>query len=718
MAAELSGETAGESSDQDDPDPDPDDDPRLSKIRNIGIAAHIDAGKTTTTERILYYTGKTHKMGEVDDGTTATDFDAQEQDRGITIFSAAVTFPWRGHTVNLIDTPGHVDFTAEVERSLRVLDGAIIVFDAKEGVEAQSETVWRQANRYAVPCICLVNKMDKIGADFAMSVESIEKRLGVRPVAVQLPIGAEGTFGGLIDLVRMKACRFLGDRGMTVKEEEIPADLLDEARMWRHELEEKVAETDDALMEKYLEEQPLEEEEIRRALRQATLQRTLYPVFCGSALKYIGVQRLLDGAVDYLPSPLDRPAIRGAKSKEDHTAVERHPRKSDPLAALIFKIVADKPLDLHYLRVYSGVLKSSSRVFNSNNGKKENVSRMFRMFAKRREQVDSALPGDIVACLGLKAAVTGDTLCDVRAPIVLERIEFPNPVITVSVEPKNIRDRENLAEALRKLARQDPTFQQGYNKETGQTVISGMGELHLEVLTHKLGKDLGVAVNVGRPLVAYRETITRAGQAEGRFIRQTGTQGQYAVVKLQVEPIQSGTDRQGFEFVDATSSGQLSEEYVSAVERGVRDGLQVGVLAGYETLDVRATLLGGQEHERDSSEVAFETAAKVALEAALKQAGPVMLEPVMKLEISVPDAYFGPVSGDLGARRGLIQDTELRSQYRIIHAQVPLAEMFQYATVLRTLTQGRASHSMEPFAYQPMPAGLQKELLRRHGYIE
>ncbi len=690
----------------------------LLKVRNIGIAAHIDAGKTTTTERVLFYANKTHKLGEVDDGTTVTDFDEQEQERGITIFSAAVTLAWREHTLNLIDTPGHVDFTAEVERSLRVLDGAVVVFDAKEGVEAQSETVWRQARKYNVPCLCFINKMDKIGADFSRSVASIEKRLGATPAVVTIPIGAENTFSGVVDLLSMKACRFLGEDGAVVREEDIPPDLVEDARRWRLRLEERVAETDDALMEKYYEEQPITAEEIRRALRKATLTRRLYPVFAGSALRCVGVQKVLDGVVDYLPSPLDRGAVQGVRSPQDHTAVTRRPKRDEPMSALVFKIVADKPLDLYYLRVYSGVLKSSTRVFNANTGVKENLSRMFRMFAKRREPINEAVPGDIVACLGLKEAVTGDTLCDPRDPVVYERIEFPTPVMSVAVEPQSTKDREALAEALAKLARQDPTFRQGFNPETGQTIISGMGELHLEVLTYKLAKDLKVPVNVGKPLVAYRETITQPAEAEGSFIRQTATQSQYAVVKLRLEPLPRLENSRPFEFADLTGGTAIRRAYVDAVERGVRDAMQVGVLGGYEMLNIRALLIDGKEHPSDSSEVAFESAARLAFEEAVKKAGPTLLEPVMKLEVSVPNEYFGAVSGDLGMRRGLIQDTEMREDYRVIFATVPLAEMSQYATKLRTLTQGRASWSMEPLAYEPMPPALQRELLRRHGYLE
>jgi elongation factor G len=690
----------------------------LSKVRNIGIAAHIDAGKTTTTERVLFYAGRTHKVGEVDDGTTTTDFDEQEQQRGITIFSAAVTLPWKDHHINLIDTPGHVDFTAEVERSLRVLDGAVVVFDAKEGVEAQSETVWRQAMKYRVPCLCFLNKMDKIGADFFEPLTSIEKRLESHPVAIQIPIGAEGTFEGLIDLVTMKAYHFTGDHGIHVVASEVPSGLAAEAKKWRHTLEEKVAELDDALMHKYLEEQPLEAVEIRRVLRQATIAGRLNPVFCGSSLKNMGVQKLLDAVVDYLPSPLERPPVDGFKSLTDHTAVHRHPKRDEPMAALVFKIVAEKPLDLYYLRVYSGVLKSGTRAFNSNTGEKENISRMFRMFAKRREQIDEAGPGDIVACVGLKDALTGHTLCDAKQPIVLEKIEFPTPVISVSVEPKNSKDKETLVDTLGKMSRQDPTFRYHFNEETGQMLISGMGELHLEVLVYKLEKDFRVPINVGKPLVAYREAITQSSEAEGRFIRQTGGRGQYAVVTLRVEPFKPVKGAEPFQFTDMIHGGAIKLEYIRAVERGVRDCLPMGVLAGYELLNVRVTLLEGKDHPVDSSDLAFENAGRIAFEEACKNAGPVMLEPIMKLMVSVPEDYFGVVTGDINARRGLIQDTEMRKNQRVIHAHVPLAELFQYSTHIRTLTQGRASWSMEPYSYAPMPPALQRELLRKHGYLD
>ncbi|MEK6644645.1 MAG: elongation factor G [Planctomycetota bacterium] len=688
----------------------------LSRVRNIGIAAHIDAGKTTTTERVLFYAGRTHKVGEVDDGTTTTDFDEQEQQRGITIFSAAVTLPWKDHQINLIDTPGHVDFTAEVERSLRVLDGAVVVFDSKEGVEAQSETVWRQAMKYHVPCLCFLNKMDKIGADFYESLLSIEKRLESHPVAIQLPIGAEGTFEGLIDLVTMKAYRFAGDHGVHVEEYEIPPAMVADAKQWRHTLEEKVAELDDELMHKYLEEQPLTECEIKRVLRQATITGRMNPVICGSSLKNIGVQKMIDAVVDYLPSPLERPPIDGVRSLKDLTVVHRKPRRDEPFSALVFKIVAEKPLDLYYIRVYSGVMKSSMRSYNSNTGEKENISRMFRMFAKRREQLDEAGPGEIVACVGLKDALTGHTLCDAKDQVVLERIEFPTPVISVSVEPKNSKDKETLIETLGKMARQDPTFRHSFNAETGQTIISGMGELHLEVLIYKLDKDFRVPVIVGKPLVAYREAITQRAEAEGRFIRQTGGHGQYAVVRLRVEPFKPAKGEEAFSFSNEIKGGALRAEFVHAVERGAKECLSMGVLAGYELLNVHVTLLEGKEHPVDSSDMAFENAARMAFEEACKHAGPVMLEPIMKLVVTVPDDYFGIVSGDLSARRGLIQDTEMRKNHRAITAHVPLSEMFQYSTHVRTLTQGRANWAMEPHSYAAMPLNLQKELLRKHGY--
>ncbi len=703
--------------------------PPLTRVRNIGVAAHIDAGKTTTTERILYYTGRTHRMGEVDDGTTTTDFDEQEQNRGITIFSAAVTCPWHDYTINLIDTPGHVDFTAEVERCLRVLDGAIVVFDAKEGVEAQSETVWRQARKYHVPAILFINKMDKIGADFFASLKSIEKRLSAHPIPVQIPIGADDTFEGLVDLMTMRAYHFIGDDGAKIDEGDIPAALADEAAFWRHHLEEKVAELDDHLMEKYLEGVPLTPEEMRPVLRRATVASRVQPVFCGSSLKHIGVQRLLDGVVDYLPSPLDRPPVRGVRSLTDAHEMTRKPSDKEPFSALVFKIVAEKPLDLFYLRIYSGTLRGNSRVYNAHTGKKENLSKLYRMFAKRREQIDSAGAGDIVVAVGMKDALTGHTLCDANDPIILEKIEFPTPVMSVSVEPKSTKDKDALVESLEKLSRQDPTFQHRINKETGQTILSGMGELHLEVLAYKLEHDFRVPVNVGKPLVAYRETVTRAAEAEGSFILKTGAAPQFAVVTVRVEPLSREAQQRGaeaasatagtaatFQFVNEATDGSLLPEYIEAARRGIEDTLQVGTLGGFPVLNVKATLVGGKQSDAESTELAFENAARKAFEEAMKNAGPVILEPLMRLEVIVPDDYFGPVSGDLSARRGIIEDTELRGRDRVIHANVPLAEMFQYATKLRTLTQGRSAWSMEPLRYAAMPAGMQKELLKRYGY--
>jgi len=691
---------------------------RISKIRNIGIAAHIDAGKTTITERVLYYTGKTHRMGEVDDGTTVTDFDQQEQERGITIYAAAVSCPWRGYTINIIDTPGHVDFTAEVERSLRVLDGAIVVFDAREGVEAQSETVWRQAEKYHVPRVCFVNKMDRVGADFFASVESMQERVGARPVPVQIPIGSEGDFVGLIDLVCMRAVYYQQQElGAKFEEREIPDDLQELARHWRHELEEAVSETDDALMEKYVHGESLTEQEIRSGLRRATIShdpdKQLHPVFCGSALHYVGVQRLLDGVTDYLPSPLERPPIGGHDPSHPDREITRKPDPNEPLAVLVFKIVAAKPVDQYYVRVYSGVLKTNSRVLNATRSRKENVSRIHRVFAKRREQLDEVRAGEIVVLIGLKHSLTGDTLCDAKAPVVLEHIEFPDTVISVAVEPKSSRDREGLSEALHKLSRQDPTFTYRVDAESGQTLIAGMGELHLEVIEHRLAHELGVPINVGRPRVVYRETVQGTAGAEGRFIRQTGGHGQYAVVELTVEPYQPDEGEPSLAFESQIKGGVVRREYVKAVEQGVRDGASSGSLAGYPVVNIKVTLLDGREHEVDSSELAFENAARLAFHKAVGKARPTLLEPIMALEVVVPEESFGAVNGDLQARRAVITGTSQRGRHhRVIHAQVPLAEMFGYATEIRSLTAGRASWSMEPLSHGLMPTSLAEQILQ------
>ncbi len=685
----------------------------LSKTRNIGIAAHIDAGKTTATERILYYAGKIHRMGEVHEGTTTTDFDPEEQARGITIYSAAVTVEWQGHTVNVIDTPGHVDFTAEVERSMRVLDGAIAVFDAKEGVEAQSETIWRQANKYNVPRLCFVNKMDKVGADFFNTVQEIRERLSGNPIPVQIPIGAQSEYEGLVDLLTMKAIYFKEDtKGNKWEEREIPDSLKDLAREWRHHLEEKVAETCDALMDKYIHEQPITAEELIPALRRATVTSQAHPVFCGSALKYIGIQMLLDGVVAYLPSPLDMPPVSGHDPDDPEKEIQRKPQDDEPLCALLFKVVAEKPVDLYFLRIYSGVLKSGTRVYNANRRKKENVSRIFRMFAKRREAIDEAHAGDIVAVVGLRDSLTGDTLCDMKHEVVLEKIEFPETVISMAVEPKSSADRDRLAEALAALSRQDPTFDWRVDPETGQMLIAGMGELHLEIMTHRLERDMNVQVKVGRPRVSYRETVTGSSKAEARFIRQTGGHGQYAVVELKVEPYQPAEGEDHVVFENEIRGGAISRQYVTAVEAGVREAAKGGVLAGYPLINVKVTLLDGKEHPVDSSDLAFENAGMMAFRQACEQAGVGLLEPVMRLEVTVPSEYFGGVFGDLRSRRAQVTDSFARSDRQVIHAQVPLAEMFGYSTTLRSLTQGRAAWLMEPSHFAAVPAQVAEALLQ------
>ncbi|MCK4340535.1 MAG: elongation factor G [Phycisphaerae bacterium] len=684
----------------------------LSKIRNIGITAHIDAGKTTTTERVLFYSGTTHRMGEVDDGTTITDFDTEEQERGITIYSAAVSLNWRDCRINLIDTPGHVDFTAEVERSLRVLDGAVVVFDVKEGVEAQSETVWRQADKYDVPRICFMNKMDKTGADFFHAVESIRKRLAGNPIAVQIPMGQEDSFTGYIDLVTMKACDFSGSsNGTKFVEGEIPPKWQEEAREYRHLLEEKVAEFDDGLMHKYVESEPLTEAEIRAALRQGTLARQCQPVLCGSALRYVGVQAVLDAVCDYLPSPLDMPPVEAHDPDKPEKVVTRKCDPGQPLSALVFKIVAEAHCDLHFIRVYSGVLKAGTRVLNVGRKKKENLPQIFRIFAKRRERVDKVHCGDIAAAVGLKSVQTGDTLCENRQPVLLERIEFPETVISMAIEPQSTADRDKLVSALKMLSRSDPTFEFRYNDETGQMLIAGMGELHLEVMCHRLERDLRIPVRVGTPRVAYREAITHADEGEGRLIRQTGGRGQYAVVKLRVEPFEPQPGEEHFKFVNQIRGGAINADYIPAIERGARDASRNGNLGGYPLINVMATLLDGREHSVDSSDIAFETAAAIAFQRAIKQAGPVLLEPIMKVEVVTPEDYFGPINSDLMTRRAMITGTAMRGNNHVITAEVPLSTMFGYATQVRSLSQGRASYSMEPCRYIRMPDHLAKAVL-------
>jgi elongation factor G len=706
----------------------------LTKIRNIGIAAHIDAGKTTVSERILYYTGKIHKMGEVHEGTAVMDFDEEEQKRGITINSAATTCPWdrngERYTVNLIDTPGHVDFTAEVERSLRVLDGAVAVFDGKEGVEAQSETVWRQATKYNVPRVCFINKMDKLGADFEFSFNSIRERLGAPAVAVQIPIGQSNTFKGMIDLLTGVAIYYnVGDdkdRGKTIVEKPIPPEEKERFEKWRHELFEKVAETDDHLMEKYLSNQEPTIDELRKALRAATIAFKLHPVFCGSALKYVGVQRLLDGVIDYLPNPLDMPPIKGHDVKDSEKIIERHPNPDEPFCGLAFKIVNDQHGDLTYVRIYSGKLEKGSRVLNSNRGKKENISRMFQMHAADRNPIDVAEPGDIVACIGVREALTGDTLCDPDSPIILERPTFPEPVISMSIEPKTTADKQKLGEALTTLKREDPTFQANYDEETGQTIIAGMGELHLEILRNRLTRDHHVEVIVGRPKVAYKETITgRADHVRGKHVKQSGGRGQYGDCSVNIEPFDgAGVDpellkkwgwKDGVAFENKIFGGSIPKEYIPSVEYGVRMAAKTGVLASYPLINCKVTLVDGSYHAVDSSQIAFELAGQLAFREACTKAGLTLLEPIMKVVVTTPEEFVGNVTGDLNRRRGLIVNSDQRGNTRIVEAEVPLSEMFGYTTELRSMSTGRASSVMEPLRYAPVPANVKAAILQEVG---
>ena len=697
----------------------------LRKVRNIGIAAHIDAGKTTTTEGMLYFSGRTHRVGMVDNGTTVTDFDQEEQQRGITIYSAAVSLPWHEHTLNLIDTPGHVDFTAEVERALRVLDGAVAVFDAKEGVEAQSETVWRQADKYHVPRICFINKMDKVGADFGASFQSIRDRLGAYPVAVQLPIGAENFFEGLVDLISMTAFYYEpGEKNARVTEKPVPIELEEPVRRARHRLEEQVAETSDDLMAKFIEDEPLTNEELVAGLRAATITGRLHPVFCGSALDRIGVRKLMDGVVDYLPCPLEMPPVEGIRPAIQKGKLRNRPAvkvegekvscpcdPSAPLAAYVFKVVAEKPMDLYFVRVYSGTLKSSARVFNAVRDRKENISRMFHIFAKKREQVDRAEAGDIVAVIGLKESLTGDTLCDAKQPILLEKIQFPDTVISMSIEPESSVDREKLLEALAMLSRENPTFQYRVNEETGQTLISGMGELHLEVLINRLRRDLHVKVRVGKPRVSYRETVCAVGEVTEEFNRQIGGRGHYARVRLRVESYVPAEGEPSIMFVNAVPPGSVSSVFLEAAEEAARDAAGTGVLAGNPMMNLKVTLAEAVEHEIDSSEVAFDAAARRAFDKAASEAKPALMEPIMKLQITTPEPYFGTVSSDLSRRRGVVTDSRLRGDHRVIDATVPLREMFGYATDLRSLTQGRAGWSMEPSHYAVVPSDIAATIL-------
>ncbi len=684
----------------------------LSTVRNIGIAAHIDAGKTTTTERILYYARRTHRMGEVDDGTTTTDFDEQEQTRGITIYSAAVSFSWNNHTINLIDTPGHVDFTAEVERSLRVLDGMVTLFDAREGVEAQSETVWRQADKYRVPRICFINKMDRIGADFEHSVASIRERLHARPAVIQLPIGEGPDFRGLIDLIEMQAVYYRPEAlGSTFQVEDVRGESLDSARAARQELIETVSDHSDTLLENYLHDERVDADVLRSAIRGATIKRQIVPVLCGSALRYIGVQRLLDAVCAFLPSPLEVPPVSGEDVNRPGKEIDILCRADAPLAALVFKVVAEKPVELCYLRVYAGTLKPSARLLNTNTGQKENITRIYRMFAKRRDQLAQAFAGDIVAVVGPKKTLTGHTLCDSRRPVVLESIEFPQTVISVSVEPRASKDRDKLLGALAALGRQDPTIAVTSNPETGQTLISGMGELHLEVMLQRLKSDMNIDIAVGKPRVSYRETVSTIGQAEGRFVRQLGGRAHFALARIQLEPKAPVRGRASFEIVDGTAASELDPPYIEALKLGIREASQSGALGGYPVIDWKATILGGTQHNTDSSELAFENAGRNAFYEAMTGAGPVLLEPIMAVEVITSQEYLGAIMGDLNSRHAVVRDTVARCQDRVISANVPLSQMFGYVTRLRSLSQGRATSMMSPSHYAPVPLEQMKALV-------
>ena len=680
----------------------------LDKTRNIGIMAHIDAGKTTTTERILYYTGINYKIGEVDEGTATMDWMVQEQERGITITSAATTCFWRDHRVNIIDTPGHVDFTIEVERSLRVLDGAVAVFCSVGGVEPQTETVWRQADKYRVPRIAFINKMDRVGADFFRAVRMIQDRLGARPLPVQLPIGAEDRFSGVIDLVQMKAVLWEEESlGAKYRVEPIPGALAAQAEEYREKLLEVVADCDESLVEKYLEGKEITESEIRRAIRKGGLELKLVPVLCGAAFRNKGVQPLLDAVVDYLPSPLDIPPVRG-KNPNSQKEEERSPSDDAPFAALAFKIMTDPFVGtLTFFRVYSGALFSGSSVYNSTKGKRERIGRLLKMHANKREEIKEVYAGDIAAAVGLRNASTGDTLCDESRPIILEAIEFPEPVISIAIEPKSKADQEKLGLSLQKLATEDPSFRVRTDEETGQTIISGMGELHLEIIVDRLVREFNVGANVGRPQVAYKETIRRVVESEGKFIRQTGGRGQYGHVYLRGEPQPPGT---GFEFVNAIKGGAIPREYIPAVEKGAREATESGPLAGYPMVDVKVTLLDGSYHEVDSSEIAFKIAGSLAFKDAVSKADPVLLEPIMSVEVVVPEEYMGEVIGDINSRRGKVLGMDSRPAAQVIAARVPLAEMFGYATDLRSMTQGRATYTMQFSHYEPVPATVSEEI--------
>jgi elongation factor G len=709
----------------------------LSKIRNIGIAAHIDAGKTTVSERILFYTGKIYKMGEVHEGTAVMDSMEEEQKRGITIQSAATSCFWNRngeqYNINLIDTPGHVDFTAEVERSLRVLDGAIAVFDGKEGVEAQSETVWRQATKYKVPRLCFINKMDKVGADFEFSFNSIIERLGAPAIPVQIPIGSQSSFQGVIDLLLGVAYYYKlnddKDQGKTIVQKPIPEEEKANYEKWHAFMVEKIAETDDHLAEKYLAGQPISEAELRKALRKATLDFKAHPVFCGSALKYVGVQKILDGVIDYLPAPTDLKDIAGHDPSDHDKEVVRKLIPDEPFCGLAFKIVNDQHGDLTYVRIYSGRLEKGTRVLNSNRNKKENISRMFQMHSAQRNPIDVAEAGDIVACIGVKDALTGDTLCDPEHPIILERPTFPEPVISMSIEPKTAADKQKLGEALTTLKREDPTFQAHYDEETGQTIIAGMGELHLEILRNKLTRDMKVEVLVGKPKVAYKEAVVgKAVNVRGKHVKQSGGRGQYGDCTINIEPFDGhGPDgkplppedlkklnwnsEEKVAFENKIFGGSIPKEFIPSVEYGVRMACKTGVLANYPLINVKIQLVDGSYHQVDSSQIAFELAGQLALKEAAAKAGLTLLEPIMKVVVTTPEDFVGNVTGDLNRRRGVIINSEQRGNTRIVEAEVPLSEMFGYTTELRSMSTGRASSVMEPLKYAPVPTNVKNAIL-------
>jgi len=681
----------------------------LDKTRNIGIMAHIDAGKTTATERVLFYTGKKHKIGETHDGEADMDWMEQEKERGITITSAATTCFWKDHRINIIDTPGHVDFTVEVERSLRVLDGAVAVFDGSQGVEPQSETVWHQADKYQVPRVAFINKMDKMGADFYMSLDSIKERLSKESYPIQLPIGAESELKGLIDIIEKKAYKFEGNFGEKIEEIEIPADMVEQVEKYRNELVEKVAESSDELMEKYLEGEELTFEEIKKGIRELTIKNEMYPVLCGSALANIGVQFMIDAVVAYLPSPLDVPFLEGVDPDDEEKKIEIKVSDDEPFTALAFKVATDPFVGkLIFFRVYSGKVTAGSYLYNASKGKKERIGRIVRLHANSREDVTDVYAGEIAAAIGLKDVGTGDTLCTETRPVVMEQITFPEPVISVAIEPKTKADQEKIGIALQKLAEEDPTFKVHTDEETLQTIIGGMGELHLDILVDRMKREFGVEANVGAPQVAYKETIKKSAEAEGKYVKQSGGRGQFGHCWLRIEPIEEGKE---YEFIEEIKGGVIPKEYMTAINKGIKESISRGIQAGYPVVNVKATVYDGSYHEVDSSEVAFKMAASMAFQSACKKGTPIILEPVMKVEVLTPEQFMGDVVGDLNAKRGQIQDMTDRGQMKVVNAMVPLASMFGYATSLRSMSQGRANYSMEFLKYAEVPSNVAQNII-------